>query len=290
MGNSVFNGCATAIVTPFSQVDYSVNFEELGRIVEFQIENGIDAIVVCGTTGEASTMPDAEHLSVIKYVVDAVSKRVPVIAGAGSNDTRHAVQLSQEAQNAGADALLHVTPYYNKTSQAGLVAHFTAVADAVSIPIVLYNVPGRTGMTIAPTTYAQLAKHPNITMTKEASANFTDISTAMNLCGETLDFVSGNDDNIVPLMALGGKGVISVLSNVKPKETTELCRLVQNGKYEQAAKLQLAMMPLINALFSDVNPIPVKAAMNMIGFNAGPCRLPLAEMDEAKREALRELL
>lgn len=290
MKNTIFTGCATAIVTPFHESDRSVNYEELSRLLDFQIENGVDAIVICGTTGEASTMPNSEHVCVIKHAVDVVNKRVPVIAGVGSNDTAHAIELSLEAQTLGADALLHVTPYYNKTSQKGLVAHFGAISDAVSIPMILYNVPGRTGMTIAPETYVELAQYKNIIATKEASANFTAIPTAMQLCGDNLDFYSGNDENVVPMMVLGGKGVISVLSNVRPKETAEMCRLALAGDYQRAGEMQLAFMPLINALFSDVNPIPVKAAVNMLGFNAGPCRLPLCEMSEQKREVLAALL
>lgn len=272
----VFEGVGTAIITPFKD-NYTVDFDELGRIVEFQLDNGVDSIVVCGTTGEASTMPDAEHLSVIKYVVDKVNKRVPVIAGVGSNHTSHAIELSKKAEEYGADALLHVTPYYNKTSQKGLIAHFTAIANAVTLPIILYNVPSRTGMTIAPETYKELANIENIVATKEASGNMTAIATAMNLCGEDLEFYSGNDDQIVPIMALGARGVISVLSNVKPKETAQMAHSALEGDYKTAAGLQVEMMPIINALFSDVNPIPVKAAMNIIGFNAGSCRLPLCE-------------
>ncbi len=285
----VFEGVGTAIITPFKD-NYTVDFDELGRIVEFQIDSGVDSIVVCGTTGEASTMPDAEHLSVIKYVVDKVNKRVPVIAGVGSNHTSHAIELSKKAEEYGADALLHVTPYYNKTSQKGLIAHFTAIANAVTLPIILYNVPSRTGMTIAPETYKELAKIENIVATKEASGNMTAIATAMNLCGEDLEFYSGNDDQIVPIMALGARGVISVLSNVKPKETSQMAHSALEGDYKTAAGLQVEMMPIINALFSDVNPIPVKAAMNIIGFNAGSCRLPLCELDDAKKEALKKLL
>jgi 4-hydroxy-tetrahydrodipicolinate synthase len=289
MKNTVFEGCGTAIITPFD-ADGEVNYGELGRIVDFQIENGANAIIACGTTGEASTMPDAEHMSVVRRVIEVANRRVPVIAGAGSNYTAHAVELSLEAQKLGADALLHVTPYYNKTSQQGLVAHFGAVADAVSIPVIIYNVPGRTGMTVAPETYAELAKHRNIAAAKEASGNFTAIPTAMNLCLGELDFYSGNDENVVPIISIGGKGVISVLSNVKPRETADMCRYALSGDFASAARLQLALMPLINALFSDVNPIPVKAAMNIIGFNAGPCRLPLGSLAESKLEMLRELL
>lgn len=289
MKKVVFEGVGTAIITPFYD-NYTVNFEELAKIVEFQIENKVDSIVVCGTTGEASTMPDDEHLSVIKSVVDKVAGRIPVIAGVGSNHTSHAVVLSKKAQDYGADALLHVTPYYNKTSQKGLVAHFTEIANAVKIPIILYNVPSRTGMTIAPATYKELSFLENIVATKEASGNITAIATAMNLCGDKLEFYSGNDDQIVPIMALGARGVISVLSNVKPRETKAIADYALKGDYKSAAKMQVAMMPLINALFSDVNPIPVKEAMNMLGFNAGKCRLPLCGMDKDKKETLEKLL
>lgn len=278
----VFEGVGTAIITPFKD-NYTVDFDELGKIVEYQIESGVDSIVVCGTTGEASTMPDAEHLSVVKYVIDKVGGRIPVIAGVGSNHTSHAIELSKKAEEYGADALLHVTPYYNKTSQKGLIAHFTAIAEAVKLPIILYNVTSRTGMTIAPETYKELSKIPNIVATKEASGNMTAIATAMSLCGEDLEFYSGNDDQIVPIMALGARGVISVLSNVKPKETAEMAHSALEGDFKRAARLQVEMMPLINALFCDVNPIPVKEAMNILGFNAGKCRLPLCELDEAKR-------
>ena len=285
----VFEGVGTAIITPFKD-NYTVDFDELGKIVEYQIESGVDSIVVCGTTGEASTMPDAEHLSVVKYVIDKVGGRIPVIAGVGSNHTSHAIELSKKAEEYGADALLHVTPYYNKTSQKGLIAHFTAIAEAVKLPIILYNVTSRTGMTIAPETYKELSKIPNIVATKEASGNMTAIATAMSLCGEDLEFYSGNDDQIVPIMALGARGVISVLSNVKPKETAEMAHSALEGDFKRAARLQVEMMPLINALFCDVNPIPVKEAMNILGFNAGKCRLPLCELDEAKKELLKGLL
>ncbi|NLC78343.1 MAG: 4-hydroxy-tetrahydrodipicolinate synthase [Ruminococcaceae bacterium] len=285
----VFEGVGTAIITPFKD-NYTVDFDELGKIVEYQIESGVDSIVVCGTTGEASTMPDAEHLSVVKYVIDKVGGRIPVIAGVGRNHTSHAIELSKKAEEYGADALLHVTPYYNKTSQKGLIAHFTAIAEAVKLPIILYNVTSRTGMTIAPETYKELSKIPNIVATKEASGNMTAIATAMSLCGEDLEFYSGNDDQIVPIMALGARGVISVLSNVKPKETAEMAHSALEGDFKRAARLQVEMMPLINALFCDVNPIPVKEAMNILGFNAGKCRLPLCELDEAKKELLKGLL
>ncbi len=291
MKNTIFTGCATAIITPFKP-DFSVDFEEFGKIIDFQLENGIKALVVCGTTGEASTLIDDEQIAVIKYACEKVrGKDVKIIAGAGSNDTPHGIKLSKMAQQVGADALLHVTPYYNKTSQRGLVQHFGAIAAAVDIPIILYNVPGRTGMNIAPETYAELSRIENIVAAKEASGNFSALATSMNLCGDRLDFYSGNDEQAAPVMALGGKGVISVLSNVRPKETVEMCDAALRGDYKTAAAIQLSMIPLINALFSDVNPIPVKAAMNMLGFKAGKCRLPLADsMDSAKENKLRELL
>ncbi|MEG1061935.1 MAG: 4-hydroxy-tetrahydrodipicolinate synthase [Oscillospiraceae bacterium] len=289
--NSIFTGCATAIVTPFKD-DMSIDFDEFGKLIDFQLENGIKALVVCGTTGEASTLSDAEHISVIKYACDKVrGTDVKIIAGAGSNDTLHGVNLSKLSQSVGADALLHVTPYYNKTSQKGLIAHFAKICDSIDIPVILYNVPGRTGMTIAPETYDELADIPNIKAVKEAGGNFSSIATAMNLCGSRLDFYSGNDEQAVPLMSLGGKGVISVLSNVKPRETAAMCDAALNGDFVTASRLQLELIPLINALFSDVNPIPVKIALNLIGFNVGKCRLPLiSEMDSSKTQKLKDLL
>ena len=288
---TVFTGCATAIATPFKK-DFSVDFDAFGRLIDFQLENGVRTLVVAGTTGEASTMTDAEQISVIQYACNKVKgSGVRIVAGAGSNDTPHGVNLSKLAQNVGADALLQVTPYYNKTSQHGLVEHFTAIAKAVDIPLILYNVPSRTGMTIAPETYLELSKVPNIVAAKEASGNFSAIATAMHLCEGKLDFYSGNDDQAVALMALGGKGVISVLANVRPKETVQMCDAALAGDYVKAAKLQLDLIPLINALFADVNPIPVKEALNILGFGVGKCRLPLASsMDEAKVQKLRELL
>ncbi len=283
----LFNGGATALITPFKE-DYSVNYNALTEILEYQIKNRIDAVVVCGTTGEASTLSDAEHLHVIAHTVQTVSGRVPVIAGTGSNDTAHAVMMSREAQAIGADGVLLVTPYYNKTSQAGLIRHYTAIADSIEIPVILYNVPSRTGMTIEPATYQKLSEHPNIAAAKEASGNFTAIASAMALCGDQLVFYSGNDDQIVPLIALGAKGVISVLSNVLPAETSELCADALSGDFDRAARKQLMLLPLINALFSDVNPVPVKEAMNLIGFQAGPCRLPLTALDDARKRTLKE--
>lgn len=287
---TVFTGCGTAIITPFN-ADYSVNYDALERFVDYQINGGVKTLVACGTTGEAATLTDDEQISVIQCVVDAArGKNAVVIAGAGSNDTRHGVELSKRAAATGADALLHVTPYYNKTSQRGLVEHYKAIASAVDIPIILYAVPSRTGLAIAPETYAELAKIDNIVATKEASGNFTAITTAMQLCCDELDFYSGNDDQAVALMALGAKGLISVLSNIEPEGTSKMCELALAGDFAGAAKLQKDYMPLINAIFSDVNPIPVKAACNERGFDAGPCRLPLYKMDEAKLDKLRALL
>lgn len=279
MKKTIFTGAGVAIVTPMNQ-DLSINYEELGRIIEDQIKNGTDAIVIVGTTGEASTMSDQEHVECIRYAVERTAGRVPVVAGAGSNHTDYALWLSKEAKQAGANALLHVTPYYNKTSQAGLIRHFTTLADAVDLPVILYNVPSRTGMSIAPKTYQALSKHPNIVATKEASGNFSAIAEIRQLCGDDLDIYSGNDDQIVPILSLGGKGVISVLSNVAPRAAHDICQLYFDGKTTESAALQIRLLGLINALFCDVNPIPVKAAMNLLGWKAGECRLPLAELDD----------
>lgn len=285
MKKTVFTGAAVAIITPMYP-DGSVNYEELAKLVEFQIANGTDAIVACGTTGESSTLGDEEHVQVIKAVVDQVNGRVPVIAGAGSNDTAYAVWLSREASDLGADALLHVTPYYNKTSQSGLIRHFNTIADATDLPVILYNVPSRTGVNILPETYRELAKHPNIVAAKEANGNISSVAQTVALCGDDLAIYSGNDDQIVPILSLGGKGVISVLSNVAPAQTHEICQLFFDGKVSESAALQLKLLPLINTLFCDVNPIPVKEAMNMLGYAAGSCRLPLDRLSEAGRSRL----
>jgi 4-hydroxy-tetrahydrodipicolinate synthase len=287
MKKTIFTGAAVAVITPMNN-DGSINFDELGKIIDHQIDHGTDAIVICGTTGEASTFTDDEHVEAIRFAVEKVNHRVPVIAGTGSNDTAYAIWLAKEALQAGADAQLQVTPYYNKTSQKGLLAHFHAIADATELPIVLYNVPGRTGVDIKPETYAILAKHPNIVAVKEANGNITSVARTRALCGDDLDIYSGNDDQIVPILSLGGKGVISVLSNVAPKQTHDMCQLFFDGKTAEAAELQIKMMGLVDALFADVNPIPVKKAMNMIGWNAGPCRLPLVEPDEKVVELLRK--
>lgn len=285
MKELVFKGAGVAIVTPFN--DNGINFEELGRLIDFNIENGTDAIIITGTTGESATMSDAEHKEAIKFTVEHVNKRVPVIAGTGSNDTKYALQLSQYAEKVGADALLVVTPYYNKGTQKGLVEHFTYIADHVNVPIILYNVPSRTGVSIKPETYAILAKHPRIVATKEASGDFSAILKIRALCGDNLAVYSGNDDQIVPLLALGGSGVISVLSNVMPKETHDICQLFFDGKVEESQKLQIELTDLINALFIEVNPIPVKVALRLMNYKVGPLRMPLSEMEEANLAKLK---
>lgn len=282
----VFEGAATALVTPMN-ADFSVNYDRLSSLVDEQIEAGIHALVICGTTGEKSTLNYADHIKVIETAVKAAKGRVPIIAGAGSNDTVYSVGLCNDAIAVGADALLMVTPYYNKTSQKGLIAHYTYVADRVDVPIILYNVPSRTGVNIQPATYKELAKHPNIVATKEANGDIGSVAETRHLCGDDLTVYSGNDDQIVPLMSLGGKGVISVLSNVAPKQTARMCKLALNGDFSAAADLQLQFIPLINALFSDVNPIPVKEAMNLMGLQVGPARLPLIPMADDKREILK---
>ena len=289
MKKTIFTGAGVAIVTPMNP-DESINFDRLGQIIDNQIENGTDAIVICGTTGESATMTDQEHVDCIEYAVKRVNGRVPVVAGAGSNHTSYAVWMSKEAKRVGADALLHVTPYYNKTSQTGLIRHFNAVADATDLPIILYNVPSRTGVNITPATYRELAKHPNIVAAKEASGNISQIAQIAQACGDDLDLYSGNDDQIVPLLSLGAKGVISVLSNIMPRETHDICRLFFEGKIAESRALQLKLLPLINALFSDVNPIPVKEAMNMMGWECGECRLPLVSMQPQAKEHLRVLM
>ena len=289
MKKTVFTGAAVAIITPMLP-DGSIHYEELGRIIEDQIAGGTDAIVICGTTGEASTMPDEEHLDCIEYAVKKVAGRIPVVAGTGSNDTNHAIKLSQEAVRRGTDALLQVTPYYNKTSQSGLVRHFAAIADAVDAPIILYNVPSRTGVNITPATCKILAQHPRIVAIKEASGNIAQVAQIAHLCGDELAIYSGNDDQIVPLLALGGKGVISVLSNVAPRQAHDICRLWFEGNTQASLQMQLDMMDLCGALFCDVNPIPVKAAMNMLGYQAGECRLPLDRLSPEHMDTLRTAL
>lgn len=279
-----FTGAGVAIVTPFD--GNKTNYEALGELIDWQIENGTDAIIICGTTGEASTMPDAEHLAAIEYTVKRVAGRIPVVAGTGSNDTAHAIALSQKAEELGADALLQVTPYYNKASQKGLIAHFTAIANSVKIPVILYNVPSRTGVSFAVDTLKELAKVENIVAVKEASGN---ISYAAKVAAEVpeLYIYSGNDDMIVPILSLGGKGVISVLSNVMPRETHEMCQAYFDGDTAKATKMQLEYLDIINKLFIEVNPIPVKTALNLMGKHCGNLRLPLTDMEEKNLEALK---
>ncbi len=289
MKNTIFTGAAIAIITPMN-ADGSINYDKLGELIDTQIENCTDAIVICGTTGEASTMTDEEHLECIRFAVKRTAGRVPVIAGTGSNDTRYAIELSKEAEEIGADALLLVTPYYNKSTQKGLIQHFTAIADAVNIPIILYNIPGRTGVNIEVSTVKELAKHKNIVAVKEASGNISYTAKLIAECGDVIDVYSGNDDMIVPIMSLGGKGVISVLSHVIPKQTHMMVQYCLENNYAEATKLQLEYLDLCNDLFIEVNPIPVKEAMNMIGFAAGPCRMPLCEMTDEHKAALRATL
>lgn len=280
MKSPIFTGSGLAMITPMN-TDGSVNYTEIDRIIEDQIARHTDAIISCGTTGEASTLEDEEHLNVIAHVVKRVDGRIPVIAGTGSNNTAHAVMMSKEAADFGADGLLVVTPYYNKTSQAGLIASYTAIADATNLPVIMYNVPSRTGVNIAPETARTLSAHPKINAIKEASGNISQVAKIAALCGDELNIYSGNDDQIVPLLALGGKGVISVLAHVAPQETHDICQLWFDGKTAESTALQLRMLELCEALFCDVNPIPVKAAMNMLGYNAGECRLPLVPASEA---------
>lgn len=289
MKNTIFTGAGVAIITPMNE-DSTINFDRLGEIIDNQVENGTDAIIICGTTGESSTMTDEEHTECIRYAVERTNKRIPVIAGTGSNDTKYAIELSQEAQRLGADGLLMVTPYYNKTSQRGLVAHYNAIANNVDIPIVLYNIPSRTGVNIAIDTYVQLAEHKNIVAVKEASGNIGYVAKIIQAVGNKMDVYSGNDDQIIPLMSFGAKGVISVLSNIMPKETHQMAQYCLDNDFHSASKMQIELLDLINALFIDVNPIPVKEAMNLMGLNVGGCRMPLYPMAEKDIETLKKSL
>lgn len=288
MKNTVFTGVATAIITPLNE--NGIDFEKFGKLIEWQIAEGINAIVVCGTTGESSTLTDEEHRAAIKFCVDKVAGRVPVIAGTGSNDAAYAIDLTKFACEAGADAMLVVTPYYNKATQNGLIKLFTAVADASTKPIILYNVPSRTGVNITPATCKVLAEHPNICAIKEASGNISQIAEIAHLVGDKMDIYSGNDDQIVPIMSLGGKGVISVLSNVMPKKSVEICDSFFAGDVAKSREIQLELLPLINALFCEVNPIPVKAAMAAMGWCEDYLRLPLTCMEDANKSKLLELM
>lgn len=280
---AIFEGAGVAIITPFYE-NGDVNYEKLAEILEMQIENKTDSIIICGTTGEASTLTHEEHLEVIRFTVEKVNKRIPVIAGTGSNCTQTAVYLSQEAEKAGADGLLVVSPYYNKATQNGLKQHFTTIANSVKIPVILYNIQGRTGVNILPETIAELVKNvENIVGVKEASGNISQVAKIMQLTGGNIDLYSGNDDQIVPILSLGGKGVISVLSNVAPEYTHEIVAKYQSGDVKKSCEMQLAALPLIDQLFCEVNPIPVKAAMNLMGLQVGPLRMPLTEMEAAHR-------
>ena len=288
MREPIFTGVGTALITPFKggMIDYNA----LGRQLDFQLTGGVDAIVVCGTTGEASTMSYHERMRTIEYCVDHIAGRVPVIAGSGSNSTENAVALSRDASRSGADGLLVVTPYYNKATQPGLIRHYQVIADAVDIPLILYSVPSRTGVAIAPETYAALSHHPNILGTKEASGNFTTIQRTRSLCPADFYIWSGNDDETVPICALGGKGVISVASNLIPEKIRELTRLCQNGNYEAAGRLQIRLKTFFDMLFCEVNPIPVKTAMAELGWDYGELRLPLCKPSEEHLTLIRKTL
>lgn len=288
MKKIIFKGCGTAIVTPFNED--GVNFEEFGKLIEDQIKGNVDSIIVCGTTGESSTMTIEERKETISYAVKKVNGRIPIIAGTGGNCTKSVIEFTKWAESAGVDGALIVTPYYNKTTQAGLIAHYTAIAKETSLPIILYNVPGRTGMNITPATCKELSKIDNIVAIKEASGNLSQVAEIANLCGNDLNIYSGNDDQITPILAVGGIGVISVLSNVAPKYTHDLIENFQNGNVSEAARMQLKALPLVNALFCEVNPIPAKAALNMIGYDMGTPRLPLIEMSDSGKDTLRNAL
>ena len=289
MKKRIFKGAATALITPMNS-DGSVNFDRLASLTDEQIKSGIDALVICGTTGEKSTLGYEEHVKVIEVAAKADGGRVPLIAGTGSNDTVYSVGLCADAEKAGADAFLMVTPYYNKTSQTGLVAHYNYIADRVNKPIILYNVPSRTGVAIKPETYKEIAKHPNIVATKEANGDLSSVLKTRYLCGDELDIYSGNDDQTVPIMSLGGIGVISVMSNFLPEVMNRICAEFFAGNTDEAARLQIKYSGLMSALFSDVNPVPVKAAMNLLGLNAGPCRLPLYDMEKPALELIKQKL
>ena len=284
----LFTGSGVAIVTPFNHE--GVDFAALGRLLDFQLAHGTDAVIICGTTGEASTMTYDERMRTIGFCAEHVAGRVPVIAGSGSNSTEAALTLSRDAERAGADGLLVVTPYYNKASQAGLVRHYSTIADAAGIPLILYDVPSRTGVTIAPETYAELAKHPNINGVKEASGNLSQIQRTRNLCPEDFSIWSGNDEETAAICLLGGRGVISVAANIVPAEMHRLTELCSANDFAAAGKLQLRLKPLCDALFCEVNPIPVKTAMNLMGMEAGQLRLPLYEASEAQTARIRETL
>ena len=284
---SIFTGAGVAIVTPMTETG-AVNYPKLEELIEYQIANGTDAIIICGTTGESSTLTHEEHLEAIRFTVEKVAGRIPVVAGTGSNCTETAVYLSQEAEKYGVDGVLLVSPYYNKATQKGLIAHFTKIANSIKIPVVLYNIQSRTGVNMTPETIAYLAKNvENIVAVKEASGNISQIAKVAQLCGDSIDIYSGNDDQIVPILSLGGKGVISVLSNVAPKETHDIVAKFLDGDVAGSLELQLRAIPLVEKLFCEVNPIPVKAALNMLGWEVGPLRMPLSEMEEEHQKELK---
>lgn len=288
MKKVLFEGCGTAISTPFTED--GVNFEEFGKLIENQIENEVDAIIVCGTTGEAATMTLEERKATIKFAIDKINKRTKAIIGTGSNNTQAAVEMSKYAESVGADGLLVVTPYYNKTTQKGLIEHYKTIASAVSTPIIMYSVPSRTGVNILPETCLELSKIENIVAIKEASGNISQVAKIASLCGDNLSIYSGNDDQIIPVLSLGGKGVISVLSNIMPKYTHDMTKKYLNGDVKEATKMQLDAIELINTLFIEVNPTPVKYALNLMGYNYGKPRLPLIEMTETNQEKMKEVL
>lgn len=284
----MFKGSGVAIITPFR--NNQVDFDKLGELLEWHIKEHTDAIIICGTTGEAATMTDNEKIETIRYTVNIVNKRIPVIAGTGSNNTQHTVEMSKKAESLGVDGLLIVNPYYNKSTQKGLIVHYNAIADSVNIPIIVYNVPGRTGFNILPSTLAELSKHPNIRGVKEASGNISQVAEIARLCPEYFAIYSGNDDMVVPLLSLGGVGVISVIANILPKDTHDMVASYLKKDIERAKHLQLKMKPLIDALFIETNPIPIKKAMNLLGMNVGDLRLPLVEMsEEATKVLIKEL-
>ena len=289
MREPVFTGACSAIVTPFDQSG-AVNYDRFGRLIDEQIARGLDAICVCGTTGECSTLSIREHIAAVEYCVKRVNHRVKVIAGAGSNDTSAAVYLSQHAQDSGADALLHVTPYYNKASQTGLIKHYEYIADRVELPIILYNVPSRTGVSFTAETYQVLSQHPKINGVKEASGNFSLLAHTRSICGDDFYVWSGNDDQVVPMMSLGAKGVISVVANIAPEIMIQMTHLCLEGRFGEASALQLRYMDFIDALFLEVNPIPIKAAMNLAGYDVGSLRLPLCDMSNGHLETLRQTM
>lgn len=289
MKDTIFTGAGVAIVTPFN-TDGTINYHVFGKLIDFQINNGTDAIIVCGTTGESATLNHDEHSQVIKFAVDYVARRVPVISGTGSNDTAYGLKLSNEAERAGVDGLLMVTPYYNKTTQAGLIKHYYKIADNVSTPIIVYNVPGRTSLDVAPETYFELSKHKRIVAIKEANGNISSVAKTAALCGDNLDIYSGNDDQITAVAAMGGKGVISVMSNILPQETHDIAISALQGDFKKSRELQLKYLDLCNDLFIEVNPAPVKEALKMMGWDVGECRLPLVSLEPNHRKKLKQSL